>query len=126
MRFLCDVHISYKVVSFLAQSGYESIHVNQILDRWNTSDKSICEFADSNDLIVITKDYDFRNSFFVKATPKKLIKINLGNISTSELITSLRLAFDAIKRLNENSSFMVEIDKNQVTYFGGDSASREY
>ena len=63
MKFLCDVHISFKLVNFLSNSGFETIHVNQILDRWNTKDKDICEYADAGDWIVVTKDYDFRNSF---------------------------------------------------------------
>lgn len=117
MKFLCDVHISYKVVNFLSKEGFEAIHVNQILDRWNTRDKDICEFADTNDFIVITKDYDFRDSFFVEGSPKKLMKINLGNISTSELIKSLSQILKAIDRLNTVQSFMVEIDKNYVTFF---------
>jgi len=116
MKFLCDVHISYKVVNFLSKSGFETIHVNQILDRWNTKDKDICDFADSNDLIVITKDYDFRNSFFVKGSPKKLIKVNLGNISTTDLIESISQILNAIEKLSASSSFLVEIDKNLITY----------
>ena len=116
MKFLCDVHISYKVVNFLSKSGFETIHVNQILDRWNTKDKDICKFADSNDLIVITKDYDFRDSFFVKGSPKKMMKINLGNISTSDLIESLFQILPAIEKLSVSSSFLVEIDKNLITY----------
>jgi len=116
MKFLCDVHISYKVVNFLSGLGYETIHVNQILDKWNTRDKDICAYADSNELIVITKDYDFRDSFFLKNTPKKLIKINLGNISTLELIKSLSDILGAIDRLNSNSSFLIEIGKNYTTF----------
>ena len=64
MKFLCDVHISYKVVKFFSEAGYETIHVNQILESWKTKDKDICEYADKNDFIVITKDYDFRDSYF--------------------------------------------------------------
>lgn len=116
MKFLCDVHISYKVVNFLSLSGFETIHVNQILDKWNTKDRDICKFADSNDLIVITKDYDFRNSFFVNGSPKKLIKINLGNISTSDLIESISQILTAIEKLANSPSFLVEIDKNLITY----------
>jgi predicted nuclease of predicted toxin-antitoxin system len=118
MKFLCDVHISYKIVNFLFKSGYEAIHVNQILDRWNTKDKDICEYADGNDLIVITKDYDFRDSYFINGSPKKLIKINLGNISTIELIKSLSQVMIAAERLYNTHSFMIEIDKDRVTYMG--------
>ena len=74
MKFICDVHISYKIVNFLSGIGYEAIYVNNILDKWLTKDKDICKYADSNELIVITKDYDFRDSFFLRKTPKKLIK----------------------------------------------------
>jgi predicted nuclease of predicted toxin-antitoxin system len=116
MKFLCDVHISYKVVNFLAGLGYETIHVNQILDRWNTRDNDICSYADSNGLIVITKDYDFLDSYFLKNTPKKLIKINLGNISTTDLIKSLSDILDAIERLDSNSTLLIEIGKNSTTF----------
>lgn len=76
MRFLCDVHISYKIADHLNSLGFETIHINEILDKCKTKDKKICEYADSNDLIVITKDSDFRDSFFINKTPKKLLKIN--------------------------------------------------
>jgi len=65
---------------------------------------------------VITKDYDFRNSFFVNGSPKKLIKVNLGNISTTDLIESISQILNAIEKLATSSSFLVEIDKNLITY----------
>lgn len=116
MKLLCDVHISYKVVNYLSEAGYETIHVNQILDRWYTKDKDICEFADKNDFIVITKDYDFRNSYFINGSPKKLIKINLGNISNIELIKILSQLMGAAEKLNNSYSFLIEIDKDRITY----------
>lgn len=116
MRFLCDVHISYKIVNYLISLGFETFHVNDILNKWNTSDKDICDYADSNNLIVITKDTDFRDSFFIKQTPKKLIKISLGNISNQELIQILSENIDSIKKLNSKSFFLVEVDKETITF----------
>ncbi|SHJ42310.1 Predicted nuclease, contains PIN domain, potential toxin-antitoxin system component [Tangfeifania diversioriginum] len=116
MKFLCDVHISYKLVRHLTSRGYETIHVNDILDKWLTSDKQICEYADQKDFIVISKDSDFRNSFYVKRTPSKLIKINLGNISNSELVQIITDNLPQIQKLNKNSSFIVEINLNSVSF----------
>jgi predicted nuclease of predicted toxin-antitoxin system len=116
MKFLCDVHISYQVVNYLKSSGFETIHVNAILDKWNSKDSDICTYADSNDMIVISKDSDFRDSHFVKQTPKKLIKINLGNISNQELILLLSKNIDSIKKLNQNTFFLVEMNKDNVSY----------
>ena len=73
MQFLCDVHISYKIVNFPNSAGYKTTHVNTILDKWFTKDKDICVYADNNDFIVISKDSDFRDSYYVKKSPKKLI-----------------------------------------------------
>ena len=41
MKFLCDVHISYKLVKYLQQSDNMAIHVNEILDKWFTKDSDI-------------------------------------------------------------------------------------
>jgi predicted nuclease of predicted toxin-antitoxin system len=117
MRFLCDVHISYKIVNYLNSCGYETIHVNTILNKWHTKDKDICKYADSNDFILISKDSDFRDSFFVKKTPKKLIKINLGNIPNTQLILIFEEIISDIKKIKSFPYFLVEIDKNTTSYF---------
>jgi predicted nuclease of predicted toxin-antitoxin system len=87
MKFLCDVHISLKLSNRLTSLGYYSLHVNQMPDKWHTTDKEICHFADANDFVVITKDADFRDSFFIMQSPRKLIKISLGNIANKQLIS---------------------------------------
>jgi len=96
--------------------GFEVIQVNNILDSWITSDIKICEFADLNDFIVITKDSDFKNSFYIKKSPKKLIKISLGNISNFDLIQIISENLVHFEMLNKQSPFIVEIDKSFIQY----------
>ncbi|WP_395045252.1 DUF5615 family PIN-like protein [Flavobacterium sp.] len=74
MKFLCDVHISFKLVNAIKNLGFDCIHVNSILDKWFSKDSEITKFADENDYIMITKDADFRDSFFIKQSPKKTNK----------------------------------------------------
>lgn len=115
MNFLCDVHISLKVSKRIEQLGYQSEHVNNILDKWNTKDSEIASYVDDNELILITKDQDFRNSFLVNHRPKKLVKINLGNISNNELLNILENNLDRIAEINTQSdSFMIELNKNDI------------
>jgi predicted nuclease of predicted toxin-antitoxin system len=80
MEFLCDVHISIKIAKFIEDLGFKCEHVNRILNKWNTTDDEIISYIDKKDLILITKDQDFRNSFLLNSKPKKLIKVDLGNI----------------------------------------------
>ena len=115
MKILCDIHISQKVTKFFANKGIISEHVNNILDKWFTHDNKICEFADKNDFVVITKDSDFKNSHFIKQIPKKLIKINLGNISTAELLNILENCFALIvEKFDSNEICYLEINKDYL------------
>ncbi|WP_424582377.1 DUF5615 family PIN-like protein [Tunicatimonas sp.] len=50
--------------------GFQSEHVKNILDKWNTKDNAICQYADKNNQILITKNQDSRNSFLFRKTPK--------------------------------------------------------
>jgi predicted nuclease of predicted toxin-antitoxin system len=114
MKFLCDVHIPFALVNKLKTFGFKVIHVNELPDKWNTRDAEICNFADDNDYVVITKDSDFRNSFFLKQSPKKIIKINLGNISNKDLIQIFETQITKISRLDNLNSFLLEISKTDI------------
>lgn len=115
MKFLCDVHISLKISKQIEQLGFVSEHVNNILDRWHTKDQDIIKYADKHDLIVITKDQDFRNNFLLNHKPKKLIKINLGNISNNELWKIIKGNITHLESLNSShNSFMVELNENSA------------
>ena len=112
MRFICDVHISYKVQSFLSSQGHDAYHVNELPEKWNTNDNDICRFADSEECIVITKDADFLDFYYIRQSPKRLIKINLGNISTAELIRLLSEVLSLLPKLVNRKRFLVEVDKD--------------
>lgn len=115
MKFLCDVHILLKLSKRIVQLGFDSEHVNNILDKWNTKDIDIANYVEQNDLILITKDQDFRNRFLLNNKPKKPIKVNLGNISNSELLETFEKHFEKISELNQQSkTFMVEINENNL------------
>ena len=115
MKILCDVHIAVKVSKFFSSKGIETEHVNQILDKWYTKDSDICQYADKNDFTVVTKDIDFKNSHFINQTPKKLIKINLGNISTKSLIAIFDNSIDKLKEyFGSHKKCYVEIDTDDI------------
>jgi predicted nuclease of predicted toxin-antitoxin system len=103
-------------VKHLRSLGFTAIHVNEILNNWFSSDSMISKFADENDLIVISKDSDFRNSFYIKKSPKKLIKINLGNISNESLIQIITDNLEHFNKLNNNQVFIVEVDKSSIQF----------
>ncbi len=87
MKAICDVHLSYKLVSFLRSRNIDAIHVNQMPGGSSrTPDADIADYADMNDMVLISKDEDFMNSHFIQGKPARLIRITLGNIPNDELI----------------------------------------
>ena len=61
MRVLCDVHIPYRLVNRLREFGVDATHVNRILAGSETTDSAISAFVDKNNMLLITKDGDFRD-----------------------------------------------------------------
>ncbi|MCE7066797.1 DUF5615 family PIN-like protein [Dyadobacter sp. CY326] len=116
MNFLCDVHIPIKLVKHLSSIGHSASHVNSLPSKWHTTDAEICALADKQDLIVITKDEDFRNSFLIRQTPKKLVRIVLGNISNQMLIELIQRNLPLISKLNEETGFFLELGGSAVVY----------
>ncbi len=117
MKFICDVHMPIRLSKFLATQGAESIHVNQVLTGSSTPDAVISQYADQNDYIVITKDTDFRNAYLLKKTPRKLIRVCLGNISNDRLIELFRNQLALIKRLDLEDSFYLEINPDTTLIY---------
>ena len=115
MDFLVDVHLPISLSKFLnKEENCTAIHVNQILQKWNTADEEICKYADANHLIVVTKDADFKNSYFINKTPKKVVRIILGNISNQELISLFSKYLPFILQLASKDNLYVEIDREQL------------
>lgn len=115
MKVIRDVHIPLKLVNFLAKNGVIAEHVNNLPDGFYSTDSAITNYADKNGLVVITKDIDFRNSYFIQKSPQKLIRVCLGNITTAELIGIFEKQLDfLIRTYQEHPNFYIEINKENT------------
>lgn len=115
MNFLIDVHLPISLSKFLNnQEGCTSVHVNQILQKWYTTDAEICKYADKQSMVVVTKDQDFKNSHFINKTPQKVIRIALGNISNNDLILLFGKYLPFILPLAIKAEMYIEISNEQL------------
>lgn len=114
MRVLCDVHIARKVVRFFDEKSIEAVHVNDILDGSFTRDADLSHYADIHDFVIITKDADFKNSHFLKASPRKLIKVSLGNIPTNQLILLLEKHLTLFQKKFDAGNCYIEINTTSI------------
>lgn len=115
MKVICDVHLPKRLVAFFINNGIEAIHGSEILDGWQTRDNDFCKFADENNCVLISKDSDFRNSHFIQNSPRKLIKINLGNISNDKLINIFKEKLPQIITALKSDKVIIEVDEDMVS-----------
>lgn len=86
MKFIIDAQLPYKLSVFLNSKGHDCIHTNELPKGNFWSDEEIIRVSVADKRIVITKDNDFFNSYFVAGMPEKLIVVSTGNISNKRLM----------------------------------------
>lgn len=104
--FLIDAQLPPVLKDVFAESGVQSIHVLEILLGDETPDKAISEFADAENLIVVTKDSDFSYSHTLRKSPKKLLLITTGNIKNKQLCQLIRENARNLVTLFEYNTFV--------------------
>jgi len=116
MKALCDVHMSMRLVKFLAANGIDALHANLLPDKSGTTDAELSKYADQHDYVVFTKDEDFRNSYLLRRTPRKLVHIRTGNgMRDAALLELITQHLEELKQLDKCTSFYLEINAQQLT-----------
>lgn len=100
---LFDENISQRVTEILASEYPHSKHVKQFALE-NSPDSAIWEQAKSEGLAIISKDNDFAQTVLVKGHPPKVIIIAIGNCSTKQIVSFLKLRTSLIKSFVNDAS----------------------
>ena len=106
MTFLIDAQITFKLAKYLQSKGIDAVHVMQLPLKDKTPDHEITKIADIQNRVVITKDKDFVNSFYIKRKPKKLLYISCGNLTNKELFTLIETNINKISEAFKSNSFL--------------------
>lgn len=101
MRLLFDENLSPVLPLALADCYAESQHVRDA-GLQASADTDVWEHAARNELVIVTKDSDFRQRSFLRGHPPKVIWIGLGNCSTRTVEDLLR------RRITEVTEFLAD------------------
>ena len=89
MKLLFDENLSPRLVQLLADLFPGSVHVRDV--GLNTSDDQLVWlYAQSNQLVVVSKDADMHQRSFVLGAPPKVVWVRLGNCTTADVADLLR------------------------------------
>ncbi len=113
MKFIVDAQLPKKLADWLSIKGFDTIHTLDLPDKNSTSDKQIIDLSLATQRIVISKDSDFYDRFFLHLEPYKLIYLSVGNLSTVELIALFEKNADYIFREIESNN-VIEITRTSI------------
>ena len=113
MKFIIDAQLPYGIALFLRDKGFDAIHTNDLPDREFTKDTQIRSIAVAENRIVITKDYDFIDSYILRKIPEKLLIVTTGNIKNKQMFDIWRNNWELIVDLFETCN-LVELSNYDV------------
>ncbi len=96
MKMIIDAQLPFQLTYLLRQQGCEVIHTDDLPNKERTSDDEIRNRARQEGRIVVSKDLDFLNSYYLKNDPERLLIITTGNIKNKILF---KLILDNLKRI---------------------------
>lgn len=113
MKFIIDAQLPYILSKQIQLKGFDSIHTDDLPLMERTSDDEIRAISIKENRIVITKDSDFIDTYYVKGIPKKLLIITTGNIQNKELFGIIDKNWDDLIKLLEEYS-LVELNNYDI------------
>jgi predicted nuclease of predicted toxin-antitoxin system len=107
VKLLLDQNLSPRLVPSLADLYPDSAHV-QTLGLDTATDADLWTYARTNAFTILTKDEDFNDLVLLRGFPPKIIWLQLGNCTTTQIESALRA------RSSQIQSF--ETDPNAGTF----------
>jgi predicted nuclease of predicted toxin-antitoxin system len=112
-----DAQLPVRLAQWLRARGHDAIHTKELPQGNRTADSDIARLADRELRVVITKDADFVESFFVRGVPAKLLLISTGNITNPQLEALFARNESAILTELSTNAF-IEFDRTTLTVRG--------
>ena len=106
MRLLFDQNLSWRLREVLRDIYPQSLHVRDV-GLASAVDVTVWAYAKEHDLVIVSKDADFRHLGFTYGHPPKIIWIRRGNCSTREIEMLLRQRHDYVRAFYEDEQEVV-------------------
>lgn len=105
------------LATYLRWKGFDAIHTTHFPDGHLLQDDDIQKIASEEDRIIVTKDSDFPDSFFLKGPPPRIVYLRLGNTRNRELTAFLEARWAVIQDLLDQDSGMIVLSQEQIVSY---------
>jgi predicted nuclease of predicted toxin-antitoxin system len=117
LKFIVDTQLPPKLSDLLNNLGYNSIHTIELPFKNYTLDNQIINIAKNQSRIIVTKDKDFFDNYFLKGAPPKVLLLTTGNISNLYLLELFKLKIKSITdKFEDNANLVIVSTKDIISY----------
>lgn len=117
LRFLVDTQLPPRLAQLLISFNYDAIHTTFFPNGHLLSDREIIQIAVAENRIIVTKDSDFLDNFLLKGIPPRVLLLQFGNISNTELALLFTANRDNIHNLLIADAGLIQFDRQSITAF---------
>lgn len=114
MRVLVDAQLPRRLAHLFTAAGHDAVHTFDSPGGNRTPDRELCEICQRDNRMLVTKDSDFTDSFFLRGEPARLLLVSTGNITNRELEALFRARLADVV-LAFGSARFLELDRNGIT-----------
>jgi predicted nuclease of predicted toxin-antitoxin system len=107
LHFIVDTQLPPVLATYLRRKGFDATHTTNYPSAQFLSDTEIRSIALEEGRIIITKDEDFSDYYWVKGSPPRVLQLILGNIRNNDLIDLLESNLPQIVNLFEQRAGFV-------------------
>jgi predicted nuclease of predicted toxin-antitoxin system len=100
-EFIVDANLPFRISKWQNELFEYVLNINP---QWN--DEEIWEYAKTNNLVIITKDKDFRLKQIMQGSPPKIIHIKIGNLKLDEFEKVINLCWVQVEKLIKTHSLI--------------------
>ena len=102
------------LATYLCWKGADAIHTTHFPEGHLLQDADIAQIALQEQRIIVTKDSDFPDVFFLKGAPPRLVYLRLGNIRNRELTAFLETRWALLEELLAQDVGMLVVSQQQI------------
>ena len=106
IKFIVDAQLPYRLSEIIRSKGFDVKHTDDLPKKEGTTDNELRILSKEEDRIVITKDYDFFDSYILSKSPNQLLLISTGNIINKDLFLLFEKYFEMITSYFERYNFL--------------------
>jgi len=114
MQWLLDTQLPPSFGKFLLSLGEDALHTTDYEDGHLLTDKSIRKIALDSNRIILSKDWDFYDDYFLLGAPPRIVHLQIGNCGNQELFFTWEKNHKQIINLLNEGCTLVILTKQKI------------